>query len=81
MIIIQEIETLWVPFEKGREELYKEALKKCDCKEWIKIIKTLYLRKQERLAEGKKAVSIDEKYLHIVEIYLSVFRRYPHLNC
>lgn len=64
---IPEVETLWVPFEKGREEIYKEAMKKCDCREWIKIIKTLYLRKQARIAEGKKAVNTDEKYLHIAE--------------
>lgn len=67
---IHEIETLWVPYEKGREEQYKEALRKCDCKEWIRIIKTLYLRKQERIAEGKKAVSVDERYLRIAETAL-----------
>lgn len=64
---ISEVETLWVPFEKGREEIYKEAMKKCDCREWIKVIKTLYQRKQARIAEGKKAVNADEKYLHIAE--------------
>lgn len=64
---ITQVETLWVPFEKGREEIYKEAMKKCDCREWVKIIKTLYQRKQARIAEGKKAVNADEKYLHIAE--------------
>lgn len=64
---IPEVETLWVPFDKAREEIYKEAIRKCDCSEWIKIIKTLYLRKQARIAEGKKAVNAEEKYLHIVE--------------
>lgn len=67
MNAIPEVETLWVPFEKGREQIYKEAMKKCDCREWIRIIKTLYLRKQARIEEGKKAVNMDEKYLHIAE--------------
>ena len=45
-----------------REEEYKECLKSCECKEWIKIIKTAYLRKQRRQAEGKKLTVLDMKY-------------------
>lgn len=64
---ITNIETLWVPDEKKREEIYKDKLKTCDCREIIKIIKTVYCRKQLRLAEGKKMTSKDEKYLQIAE--------------
>lgn len=64
---ITDIETLGIQDEKRREDVYKEALKTCDCKEWVKIIKTLYLRKQSRLAKGKKEITSDEKYLHIAE--------------
>ena len=64
---IQDIEALWVPDERRREESYKAAVSKCDCLELIKIIKTLYLRKQARIAEGKKVTSSDERYLKLSE--------------
>ena len=34
-----------------------------NCEDISRIIKTLYLRKKARLAAGKKAVSLDEKFL------------------
>ena len=34
---IREIDCLWVTDEKNREQLYKEALHSCDCKELVKI--------------------------------------------
>lgn len=64
---IEDIDILWVPEEKNRETIFKEALKTCECKELIKIIKTLYLKKENRLAEGKKITASDEKYLHLAE--------------
>ena len=67
---IPEIETIWVPDEKRREAFYKEALLKNQCKEWIAIIKTSYLRKMKRLASGKKSINVDEKYLNIAEKFL-----------
>lgn len=67
---IPSIEELWITSEKQREDLYKESLRSCDCREWIKIIKTLYLRKEERSAQGKKITATDEKYLRMAEDYL-----------
>lgn len=64
---IPTIELLWVSDEKSRENIYKAALRTCDCREWIKIIKTLYLRKMSRIAEGKKVTVSDGKYLHMAE--------------
>ncbi len=64
---IPGIEELWITNEKMREEKYKECMKSCDCKEWIRIIKTLYLRKMERSAQGKKITATDEKYLKMAE--------------
>lgn len=64
---IPTIEPLWVSDEKNRENIYKAALRTCDCREWIKIIKTLYLRKMSRIAEGKKVTVSDGKYLHMAE--------------
>lgn len=64
---IDNIDVLWIPDEKKRELNYKESVKKCDCRELVKIIKTIYLRKQIRLAEGKKVMACDEKYFRIAE--------------
>ena len=64
---MEEIDTLWIGDEKRREEIYKETMKTCDCKAWVQIIKTLYLRKMDRLAKGKKVTSSDERYLHMAE--------------
>lgn len=67
---IPDIEQLWFTSDKLREEKYKECMRSCDCREWVKIIKTLYLRKAERSAQGKKITSTDEKYLRMAEDYL-----------
>lgn len=64
---IPEIEKMEITSEKYKEESFKTAMKTCDCREWIKIIKTLYLRKQERVAQGKKITNTDEKYLRQAE--------------
>ena len=58
---------MWVQDEKNREQTYKEAIRACSCEEWVRIIKTLYIRKKTRLAEGKKVTSSDAKYLHMAE--------------
>jgi CarD family transcriptional regulator len=67
---IPGIQELWITNEKQREELYKGCMKTCDCGEWIRIIKTLYLRRVERTARGKKITSVDERYLKMAEDYL-----------
>ncbi len=67
---IPQIDIIGVADEKRREVFYKEALLKNDCKEWIAIIKTSYLRKMKRLASGKKSINVDEKYLAIAEKFL-----------
>jgi len=64
---MDEIEDLWVTDERLRENQYKEAVKSCNCREWIRIIKCLYSRKQDRLAQGKKMTSVDEKYFNIAK--------------
>ena len=64
---IREIDILWVRDEKNREQIYKDAIRTCDCEDLIKIIKTLYLRKKARLKAGKKVTSSDAKYLHLAE--------------
>lgn len=64
---IPSIETIWISNEKKREEQYREVARRYDCREWVKIIKTIYLRKQNRRMEGKKITYIDEKYMKLAE--------------
>ena len=64
---ITKIDTVWIQEEKSREQMYKEAIRTYDCHSLVQIIKTLYLRKQSRLKEGKKVLSSDELYLHKAE--------------
>lgn len=61
------IDSLWVLDEKKREQAYKEAFQKCDCREMVKIIKTIYTHTEERLAEGKKVSNCDERYFKMAE--------------
>lgn len=64
---ITGIDTVWIQEEKRREQMYKEAIRTYDCQSLVQIIKTLYLRKQNRLKEGKKVLSSDEQYLRKAE--------------
>ena len=57
---MEDMDMLWVENEKKREDVFKQALRSCD-------IKTLYARKQERLARGKKVTASDERFLHAAE--------------
>ena len=64
---ITQINTVWIQEEKNREQMYKEAIRTYDCHSLVQIIKTLHLRKQRRLKEGKKVLSSDEQYLRKAE--------------
>lgn len=64
---IAELDTVWIVNEREREAQYKAALLSCDCRELVKIIKTLYQRKQAREKEGKKVTSVDERYFSQAE--------------
>ncbi|MCR5791643.1 MAG: CarD family transcriptional regulator [Lachnospiraceae bacterium] len=67
---IPKIDTIGIPNDRLREEEYKMALRSCDCRQWIKVIKTLYSRRDDRIAHGKKVTSTDERYLKMAEDYL-----------
>lgn len=67
---MDKIETIGVTDEKRRELFYREALLKNQCREWVALIKTSYMRKMNRIASGKKTINVDEKYLSIAEKFL-----------
>ena len=64
---LPEIELLWVPDDKQREAKYKEVMRTCDYRAWVSIVKTLYLRKKERTAQGKKITALDERHMKVAE--------------
>ena len=64
---IPEIEELWIKDERSREFAYKTALKGCDNRELVRIIKTIYNRGRSRMAEGKKITVADNKYFRMAE--------------
>ena len=64
---IPEIEQLTIVNDKLSEQIYKECLKTNSPVELVKIIKTIYLRKQKRIEAGRKITAVDAKYFHIAE--------------
>ena len=64
---IPSLESVWIGNEKERELQYKAALRSCDCRELIRIIKTLYHRKMDRIRDGKKVTVVDERYFRLAE--------------
>lgn len=73
LTLIREMKTikvLSVENERERESVYKNILKTCDPKSMVSIVKTIYLRRQDRLREGKKTVAVDEYYFKLAEKHL-----------
>jgi len=62
-----QLQTLRIKDEKEREDSYRKALLSGNSVEWSRIVKTLYLRKQERMKSGKRMTCIDERYFHVAE--------------
>ena len=61
---VQEID---ISNAKLREQKYKEIIKEFEPESLLRIIKTTYLRKQQRLEQGKKSTAVDEHYLALAE--------------
>ena len=64
---ISEIKELEIIEEKRRELEYKQAVLTCEPEVLVSLIKTIYTRMEDRLAEGKKVTSSDSKYFHLAE--------------
>lgn len=67
---MSNIEELQIEDEKKREDVYKKEMLKNQCRSWIAVMKTSYLRKMRRISSGKKVINIDDKYLSIAEGFL-----------
>ncbi len=68
---IPKVEALVVENEKLRETSYKEAVKSTDLRLCVGLLKCLCIRREERLLEGKKNTSTDERYFKTVTDNLS----------
>ncbi|MBE5882937.1 MAG: CarD family transcriptional regulator [Lachnospiraceae bacterium] len=64
---ISNIPLITITNDKLLEQEYRGCMKSNNCKEWIKIIKTIYLRKQKRLEAGRKVTAVDAKYFRMAE--------------
>lgn len=53
--------------DKLSEQIYKECMRANSCEEWVRIIKTIYLRKQKRIQAGRKVTAVDARYFHLAE--------------
>lgn len=67
---IPSIETLSIENEKFREDSYKKCIRTCECRDLLRIIKTIYVRKQARMIHGKKTTATDERHLKLAEDHL-----------
>lgn len=64
---IPDIPLITIANDKLLEQEYRGCMKSNNCEEWVKIIKTIYLRKQKRLEAGRKVTAVDAKYFRIAE--------------
>ncbi len=64
---IPEIEEDWIDSYKHREDNYKEAIKSNNPEQLVGIIKSIYVRKQDRLTKGKKSLAVDDRYFKLAE--------------
>ena len=68
--LIQQIpkqETLWIADDRQRSDAWKEILSTGDRQKLVGMIKTLYEKKQEIEAAGRKFHAADENALHQAE--------------
>ena len=56
--------------EKTLEKTYKEYIHKNSSEGWLKLIKTIYLRKEKRLSDGHKVTAVDSRYFKLAEDFL-----------
>ena len=72
---IPYIRTIKAPKERIRNEFYAEAMNEYDCVEWIKVIKSVYIRQRDGSLSGEELAFASEakEYFHSeVSIALSI---------
>ena len=64
---IPEVDAKDIPNEKMREQEYKTSILSCNNEKIVSIIKSIYARRQERMEQGKKITTTDDKYFKRAE--------------
>lgn len=64
---IPDIPLITIANDKLLEQEYRGCIRTNDCAELIRIIKTIYLRRQKRLEAGRKVTAVDAKYFRMAE--------------
>ena len=67
---IPQQETVWIEDNRQRSNNFKAALKTGECEELIKLIKTIYMKKQEKSFQGKRLTRVDEDIFKAAEKHL-----------
>lgn len=67
---IPDIPLIPITDEKTIERTYKEYMHENRCESLIRLIKTIYLRKEKRLQKGAKVTAVDSKYFKLAEDFL-----------
>ena len=70
--MLSGIEEADVPNERFREETYKDIMRSCDFKQIAGLAKLLVHRRHERLKQGRKFTTLDERYLRASDEFLSM---------
>jgi len=68
--IMPELETVWINDHRQRNQNFKAALKTGESEKLAKLIKTLYLKREEVSGLGKKLTKADEDILKAAEEHL-----------
>lgn len=64
---VVDIDELEISNDRMREQIYKQAVMSNDPVQLIRVIKTIFVRKKQREAEGKKNTIVDERYFKLAE--------------
>ncbi len=64
---IPDIPTIPISDEKTLEQTYKKYMRSNNSKAWVQLIKTIYLRKENRIMTGHKVTALDSRYFDLAE--------------
>lgn len=67
---IPDIPLIPLADEKTLERTYKEYMHDGSCESLVKLIKTIYLRKEKRILKGSKVTAVDSRYFKLAEDFL-----------
>lgn len=64
---IPEIPLISISNDKLLEQEYRGCMRTNDCADWVRIIKTIYVRRKKRMEAGRKVTALDAKYFRLAE--------------